>query len=264
KYNLLYKAFNWDIPKYLHCPPVMKDSTQKLSKRNGDASYQDLIKKGYLTEAILNYIALLGWSPKGEEENTEIMSLDDMCRLFSIHDVSKSPAIFDVVKLNYINAEYLRRMSPEEFLQVSLPWIKQAVKREDIDFLVLSQALQPRCEYLSDIPPQLDFIDELPQYDLELYTSKKMKTNPQVALDSLKKIKPVLESLENFKAETIHEALFKLIADLEVKNGIILWPLRVAVSGKQFTPGGGIELADILGKAETLKRIDIAIELLSK
>ena len=264
KYNLLYKAFNWEVPKYLHCPPVMKDSTQKLSKRNGDASYQDLVAKGYLTEAILNYIALLGWSPKGENENMEIMSLDEMCKLFSIYDVSKSPAIFDTVKLNYINAEYLRRMSPEKFLEVALPWIKQGVKRQDIDYSVLAAALQPRCEVLGDIPEQVDFIDELPDYDLELYTSKKMKTNPQVALDSLKKIKPVLSEIENFNAEVIHEVLFKLIEDLGVKNGIILWPLRVAVSGKQFTPGGGIEICSILGKEETLRRIDTAIEKLSK
>ena len=264
KYNLLYKAFGWEVPKYLHCPPVMKDATQKLSKRNGDASYQDLRAKGYLTEAILNYIALLGWSPKGENENTEIMTLDEMTKLFSIYDVSKSPAIFDINKLNYINGEYLRRMTPEKFLEEALPWIKKTVKREDIDFLTLAKALQPRCEVLGDIPEQVDFIDRMPEYDEALYTSKKMKTNPEVALESLKDMKPVLENLTSFDADSLHEALFKLIEEKGVKNGIILWPLRVALSGKQFTPGGGIELADILGKEETLKRIDMAIEKLSK
>ena len=259
KYNLLYQAFGWEIPKYLHCPPVMKDQTHKLSKRNGDASYQDLIEKGYLKEAVLNYIALLGWSPKGE---AEILSLEEMVKLFSIYDVSKSPAIFDQQKLNYINAEYIRRMSDAQFLSVATPWIRKAVKREGVDLGILASVLHPRCEVLGDIPAQLDFIDELPEYDLELYTSKKMKTNPAVALDSLGKIRPVLEGLSPFNAEAIHAALFSLIESLGVKNGIVLWPLRVAVSGKQFTPGGGIELAAVLGKAETLRRIDLGIERL--
>jgi len=259
KYDLLYKAFGWEIPKYLHCPPVMKDASNKLSKRNGDASYQDLIAKGYLKEAVLNYIALLGWSPKGEQE---IMSLEEMCKAFSIYDVSKSPAIFDPVKLNYVNAEYIRRMSPEQFYEVALPWMKQAVKNENIDLHIMASSLHQRCEVLGDIPAQLDFIDEMPEYDLELYTSKKMKTNPEVALDSLNKIKPVLEGVEDFTFDNIHTALFALIESLGCKNGIILWPLRVAVSGKQFTPGGGIEIAATIGKAETLARIEKGIEKL--
>ena len=259
KYDLLYKAFGWEIPKYLHCPPVMKDASNKLSKRNGDASYQDLIERGYLGDAILNYIALLGWSPKGEKE---IMSLEEMCEEFSIYDVSKSPAIFDPVKLNYVNAEYIRRMSPEQFYEVALPWMKQAVKREDVDLSIMAKSLHQRCEVLGDIPAQLDFIDEMPEYDLELYTSKKMKTNPEVALDSLLKIKPVIEAVEDFTFDNIHTALFALIEQLGCKNGIILWPLRVAVSGKQFTPGGGIEIAATIGKEDTLKRIDMGIEKL--
>ncbi len=258
KYNLLYQAFGWEIPKYLHCPPVMKDAQNKLSKRNGDASYQDLIAKGYLTEAILNYIALLGWSPKGEQE---IMSLSEMAREFSIHDVAKAPAIFDPLKLNYINAEYIRRLSPEEFLAAALPWMKKSVTREDVDFSVLAEALHPRCEFLGQIPEQVDFIDRLPDYDLELFTSKKMKTNPAVALDSLQKIRPVLEAIEekDFHTAVIHEKLFALIESLGCKNGVILWPLRVALSGKQFTPGGGIELAAALGKNDSLARIDAAL-----
>jgi len=259
KYDLLYKAFGWEIPKYLHCPPVMKDASNKLSKRNGDASYQDLVAKGYLKEAVLNYIALLGWSPKGEKE---IMSLEEMCEEFSIYDVSKSPAIFDPVKLNYVNAEYIRRMSPEQFYEVALPWMKQAVKRDDVDLSIMAKSLHQRCEVLGDIPAQLDFIDEMPEYDLELYTSKKMKTNPEVALDSLLKIKPVIEAVEDFTFDNIHAALFALIEQLGCKNGIILWPLRVAVSGKQFTPGGGIEIAATIGKEDTLKRIDMGIEKL--
>lgn len=260
KYNLLYQAFGWEIPKYLHCPPVMKDATQKLSKRNGDASYQDLVARGYLREAVLNYIALLGWSPRG---GAEIMTLDEMKEVFAIEDISKSPAIFDPMKLNFVNAEYIRRMSPEEFLSVATPWIRRAVTREDVDLSILAEALHPRCEVLGDIPAQLDFIDVLHDYDLELFTSKKMKTNPAVALDSLQKIRPVLEGLDSFTVEAIHTALFALIESLGCKNGIILWPLRVAVSGKQFTPGGGIELAAALGKQDTLRRINIAVKRLA-
>ena len=261
KYNLLYQAFGWDIPKYLHCPPVMKDAQNKLSKRNGDASYQDLVAKGYLGDAILNYIALLGWSPEGEQE---IMTLDEMKKAFSIYHVSKAPAIFDPQKLNYINAEYIRRLSPEKFLELAKPWMKKTVTRDDVDFSVLAEALHPRCEFLAQIPEQVDFIDKLPDYDLELFTSKKMKTNPAVALDSLKKIRPVLEGVaENeFHPAKLHEALFALIESLGCKNGVILWPLRVALSGKQFTPGGGIELAAALGKADSLARIDSAISRL--
>jgi glutamyl-tRNA synthetase len=200
----------------------MKDATQKLSKRNGDASYQDLIEKGYLSGAILNYIALLGWSPKGEQE---IMSLEEMKQLFSVQDVSKSPAIFDPVKLNYINAEYIRRLSPGEFLEISLPWMKRAVKREDVDFALLSEALHPRCEVLSQIPPQLSFIDGIGDYDLELFVSKKMKTDCEVALDSLQKIRPVLENLTDFKMDLIHQALFSsLIAGC--KTGTISGPVE--------------------------------------
>ena len=259
KYNLLYEAFGWEVPRYLHCPPVMKDATHKLSKRNGDASYQDLMERGYLKEAVLNYIALLGWSPKGERE---ILSLDEMIELFEVHDVSKSPAIFDPVKLNYINAEYLRRMNREEFYQVALPWMKKGVQRQDIDFVTLAETLHTRCEVLGDIPEQLDFIDNLPEYDLSLFISKKMKTDPAVALDSLLKIKPLIESLPDFKQQTIHDALFGFIEQQGCKNGVILWPLRVAVTGKQFTPGGGIELAAVLGRKETLSRIDTAISRL--
>ena len=259
KYNLLYQAFGWEIPKYLHCPPVMKDSTQKLSKRNGDASYQDLVAKGYLKEAVLNYIALLGWSPRS---GREIMTIDEMKEDFSIYDVSKSPAIFDPIKLNYVNAEYIRRMTPEQFLQAALPWMKKAVQREDVDFALLAEALHPRCEVLGQIPEQLDFIDALPDYDIELYVSKKMKTNPEVALDALKQVRPILEEIEDFTVTSIHEALFALIEKLGCKNGIILWPLRVAVSGKQFTPGGGIEISAAIGKADTLARIDAGIKKL--
>ncbi len=260
KYNLLYEAFGWEIPMYIHCPPVMKDATNKLSKRNGDASYQDLIKKGYLSEAILNYILLLGWSPKGDQE---IFSLEEMVREFDVTGISKSPAIFDPQKLRYINGEYIRRLSEEQFYEKALPWIRQGVKREDVDLKEIAHVLQARCEVLEDIPEQLDFIDALPDYDLSLYTSKKMKTDPAISLDVLKKVLPVLEGVEDFTVDNLHTALFDLIAKMEVKNGIVLWPLRVAVSGKQFTPGGGIEICEILGKEESIRRVKAAIEKLS-
>lgn len=260
KYNLLYESFGWEIPIYIHCPPVMKDATKKLSKRNGDASYEDLLEKGYLKEAVLNYIALLGWAPGGERE---IFSLEDMVKAFSVSGISKSPAIFDNGKLDWINGEYIRAMSAEEFHEKALPWIKKGVKTET-DTKIIAEVLQPRCVKLSDIPEQIDFIDELPEYSTELYVSKKMKTTPENSLEALKAAKPVLEALTDWTKENIHEALFALVSQLGVKNGIVLWPVRVAASGKQFTPGGAVEICVMLGKEESLRRIDCGIELLSK
>ena len=246
KYNLLYEAFGWEIPKYIHCAPVMRDATHKLSKRHGDASYEDLVQMGFLTPAILNYIALLGWSPKGDQE---IFSLEELVKIFDISGITKSPAIFDMQKLRYINGEYIRKLSPEEFYEKALPWIRRTVKSETADLRELCTVLQTRCESLGDIPEQVDFIDALPDYDIELYTSKKMKTTPETAREALTAVLPILESLPEWNAEAIHAALFAEIEKLGVKNGWLLYPLRVAVSGKQFTPGGGIELAVVLGKA---------------
>jgi len=262
KYNLLYEAFGWDLPVYIHCSPVMKTSTQKLSKRDGDASYQDLVAKGYLKDAVLNYIALLGWSPKGEQE---IFTLPEMVEAFDVEGISKSPAIFDVQKLNYINGEYIRRLSLDEFARKAEPWIRQTVKREDVDIQLIAQVLQARCELLSDIPEQVDFIDALPEYDTAMYTHKKMKTNAETSLEALKAVLPVLEGIpeDSFTAGAVHEGLFALIEKLGVKNGYILWPVRVAVSGKQFTPGGGVELCAILGKAKSIARVKKGIEKLS-
>jgi glutamyl-tRNA synthetase len=258
KYNLLYKSFGWDIPVYIHCPHIMKDSTQKLAKRNRDTSYEDLIAKGYLKEALLNYIALLGWSPGGERE---IYTLNELAEVFDISGISKSPAIFDINKLNWINGEYIRSMSLEKFHEKALPWIKQGVKSK-VNTMIIAEVLQPRCEKLSDIPEQLDFIDVLPEYAFELYINKKMKTDVETSLEALKAVKPILEAIQNWSKENIHAALFELIAQKGVKNGIILWPVRVAVTGKQFTPGGGIEICALLGKDESLRRIDKGIILL--
>ena len=192
----------------------------------------------------------------------EIFTLDELISEFDINGISKSPAIFDDVKLKAINGAYIRRLTLDEFLNYATPYIRQTCKREDIDIKLLAEVLQPRTELFTDIPEQVDFIDELPEYSTELYLHKKMKTNEENSLSSLKEVLPVLEALEDWSVEGIHTALFELIAKLEVKNGLILWPVRVAVSGKQFTPGGGIELCRILGKAETIKRIKSGIDLL--
>ena len=260
KYNLLYEAFGWDVPVYIHCSPVMKDHTSKLSKRNGDASFEDIVAKGYLPEAVVNYIALLGWSPKGEEE---VFSLDELKQNFDISGISKSPAIFDPAKLRAVNAEHIKRMSPEAFLEHVTPYIRQTVKREDIDLELLASVLQKRTEVFNDVPEMVDFIEALPDYDTAMYCHKKMKTNEETSLEALKAVLPVLEAVDDWTEENIHKALFDLIAKLEVKNGWLLWPLRTAVSGKQFTPGGGVELCAILGKEDSLARIRKGIEKLS-
>ena len=261
KYNLLYEAFGWEIPTYIHVSPVMRNAHKKLSKREGDASYEDFINKGYLKEAVLNYIALLGWSPGGEQE---IFTLEEMIEAFDIKGISKSPAIFDPQKLDWLNGEYIRKLSPEAFYEKALPYLKTAIKREDVDLSKAAKLLHDRTEKLSDIPEQLDFIDTLPEYDPALYCHKKMKTNEENSLESLKEILPILEGLSDWSYDALHEALFALIEKLGVKNGLILWPLRVAVSGKAFTPGGGIELAELLGKEDTINRLKTGIELLSK
>ena len=259
KYNLLYEAFGWEIPKYIHVSPVMKDNGKKLSKREGDASYEDFINKGYLKEAIVNYIALLGWAPGDEREKFTLAELVDA---FDIKGISKSPAIFDEKKLAWLNGEYIRELTPEKFHEDALPYYKGVITNPEIDLKAVSELLQPRCERLSDIPEQVDFFDKLPEYDRELYTHKKMKTNPENSLEALKEVLPVLEGIDDWTKENIHDRLIELVQKLELKNGRILWPVRVAVSGKAFTPGGGVELAAILGKKETIERIKKGIELL--
>lgn len=260
KYNLLYKAFGWEPPMYIHVEHIMKDAQHKLAKRDGDASFQDLLDKGYMTEAILNYILLLGWAPKGENE---IFSLSEMIEAFDLSGISKSPAIFDPAKLKAINAQYVRALPIEEFTETATPYIRQTCKREDVDIGLLCSVLQPRCELFTDIPEQVDFIDKLPEYSLDLYVNKKMKTTQETSLDVLKKVLPVIENLNEFTQESVHDALFKLIEEMGVKNGVVLFPLRVALSGRQVTPGGGVELSIILGKEDTVARIKKGIELLS-
>jgi len=259
KYTLLYEAFGWDVPTYIHCPQVMKDHHNKLSKRNGDASYQDLVEKGYLPAAIINYLALLGWSPKGERE---IFSLSELVSEFDVSGMSKSPAIFDPEKLKHINAEYIRALAAERFEELATPFIKKSVKRVDVDFGVLCETLQPRCEFFADIPDKLGFIDSLEEYDNDLYFNIKMKTSPETAKEALMAAESVLSNLSDFSKESLHAALFSLIESLGVKNGWLLWPLRVALSGLASTPGGGVELAAIFGKEETLARVRKGLEQL--
>ena len=264
KYNLLYQAFGWEVPTYIHCPPVMKDAQHKLSKRNGDASYQDLVAKGYLSEAVMNYICLLGWSPKGEYAEQEIFSLEELIKIWSPDGISKSPAIFDPLKLRAINAEYIRRLSPEEFQKKAEPWIDQAV-HTPIDKKLLCANLQPRCEVLGEIPEQLDFFDAMPDYDVSLYANKKQKTTPETAREALEALLPLLsdESLDFSDRDTVFNACKAKAEELGKKNGWLLYPLGIALSGKQRTPGGGTDLACMMDRETTLARVKAAIEKLN-
>ena len=254
KYNLIYEDFGWQHPFYVHVPPVMKDSQHKLSKRNGDASFQDLVAKGYLPEAIINYIALLGWNPGTEEE---IFSIDELKKVFSIDRLSRSPSIFDITKLTWMNGCYIRAFSAEKFHQLAQPYYTDMP--DNIDLEALSRTLQPRVETLGQISEQIDFIKSMPDYSLELYSNKKMKTDSEVAKSVMPKIKEVLSSQNNWSNEALFEALKSLAESLGVKNGQVLYPARIALSGKETTPGGATELAVILGKTETINRIQNAI-----
>ena len=259
KYNLIYEAFGWEIPRYIHCPPVMKDEHSKLSKRNGDASFQDLVAKGYLPEAILNYIALLGWSPS---EDREIYSLVELVQAFDVKHIGTSGAIFDPEKLKWVNATWLRAMDLDSYYALVKPYIDEAVK-SDLDKKAIAKVVQQRADTLADIAPMLDFFDTFPSYDNDLYNNKKMKTNPEVALNALKQCREVLAGIDEWNEETLHAALLELPKKMGVKNGIVLFPLRLAITGKQFTPGGAIEIAAILGRDETMRRLDLSIAQLS-
>ena len=259
KYNLIYEAFGWEIPRYIHCPPVMKDEHSKLSKRNGDASFQDLVAKGYLPEAILNYIALLGWSPS---EDREIYSLEELVQAFDVKHIGTSGAIFDPEKLKWVNATWLRAMDLDSYYALVKPYIDEAVK-SDLDKKAIAKVVQQRADTLADIAPMLDFFDTFPSYDNDLYNNKKMKTNPEVALNALKQCREVLAGIDEWNEETLHAALLELPKKMGVKNGIVLFPLRLAITGKQFTPGGAIEIAAILGRDETMRRLDLSIAQLS-
>ena len=260
KYNLLYEGFGWDIPKYVHCSPVMRDAHNKMSKRHGDPSYEDLIAQGYLTDAVINYVTLLGWSPRGEQE---IFSLQELVDCFDLSGISKSPAIFDIEKLKYFNSEYIRAMSPEAFAAVAEPYIRQAVKNEAYDAAAIAALLQQRTEVLTDIPEKLDFFDTLPEYDTELFVHKKSKSDRDSAKDMLGRVIPRFEALDSWEDDSILNAMVKLAEELEVKNAKVMWPVRIAAAGKAVTPGGAVEICRILGKEETLRRLRIGLEKLN-
>lgn len=261
KYNLLYEAFGWDIPVYIHLPLIVKPDGSKISKRKGDAGFEDLLKMGYLVEAIINYIALLGWSP---DSNQEMFSLSELEKAFDIKHISKSPSSFDMDKLRWFNAQYIRAMSQEDFHTLALPYLSDSISNKEIDLSKVSKILQARTEVLTDIPSKVGFLNELGDYDLNIYVHKKMKTSLENSLESLLEALPMLEKLEDWNETSIHDTLLGLVERLGIKNGQMLWPVRTAISGWEVTPGGAIEIADILGKSETLRRIRTGIERLKK
>ncbi len=259
KYNLLYEAFGWEIPTYIHVAPVMKDAHNKLSKRNGDASFQDLIEKGYLPQAIVNYITLLGWAPS---ENKEIFTMDELIEAFDVKGISKSPAIFDPDKLKWMNGEYIKMLSSDEFFAMSKPVLEGCVKTPGIDLKAVSDMVKTRVSTVYDIPEMVDFIDKLPEYDKSLYKHKKMKTNEENSLDFLRLIIPVLEETTDWDNDSLYGAMVNTAKENGLKNGQILWPVRTALSGKPATPCGASEICVLLGKEETLARLKKGLEVL--
>jgi len=258
KYNHLYRALGWDIPEYIHLPVVMKDKQRKLSKRHGDASFDDFINKGYLKEALLNYIALLGWSPGTEQE---IFTLEELIEAFDIGGLSKSPAIFDVEKLTWMNAQYIRALTKDAFIERALPYFRQC-GAEGFDLNLIADLVQPRLETLTEIPQKLSFLTAMPEFSNELYFHKKMKTDAGQALPVLKEAQAVLEAQQDYSLEPLKEALMALVEKLGIKNGQLFWPLRIAISGTEVTPGGAVEIACLLGKEETLRRLNQSIQRL--
>lgn len=260
KYNLLYEAFHWTPPLYLHLPVVMKDATRKLSKRYGDPSFEDLLAMGYLKDAIINFIALLGWSPGTERE---FFTLPELVEAFDTKNLNKSPAIFNMEKLTWFNTEYIRRLPFDDYLKLVIPWFDKALAGTDIDYRRLAELMQGRTEVFNQVPRMVSFLKTLPAYETELYSHKKMKSTPETALDALRFILPVLEETAPWEEAVIHDHLMAAIEGAGRKNGVVLWPLRIAISGLANTPGGAIEIARLLGKEETLSRVRTAIDRLA-
>ena len=258
KYNRLYEAFGWEVPVYVHCPLITDENHKKLSKRCGHSSYEDLIEQGYVSEAVVNYVALLGWCPT---DNREIFSLEELVEAFDYHHMSKSPAVFDTVKLKWMNGEYLKAMDFDKFYALAEPYLKEAVTK-DYDLKKIATLVKTRIEILPEIKEQVDFFEELPDYDIALYTHKKMKTDPEKSLALLNEVLPVLEAQEDFSNDALFETLKAFATEKGYKVGYVMWPLRTAVSGKQNTPGGATELMEVLGKEESLRRIRLGIEKL--
>lgn len=260
KYQRLYDAFGWESPKYIHLSLITDENHKKLSKRSGHASFEDLLDQGFVAEAVVNYIALLGWSP---EDNQEIFSLDELIKVFDYHHISKSPAVFDIVKLKWMNGEYLKAMENEKFYEMAMPYIKEVITKP-LDLKKILDMVKTRIEIFPDIREMVDFFEELPEYDIAMYTHKKMKTNAETSLEVLTEVLPRLEAQEDYSNDALYAMLCEYVAEKGVKNGYVMWPIRTAVSGKQMTPGGATELMEILGKEESIARIKKGIELLSK
>ncbi len=259
KYNRLYEAFGWEIPTYIHCPLITDEEHKKLSKRSGHSSFEDLLDQGFLTEAIINFVALLGWCP---EDNREIFSLDELISAFNYKNMSKSPAVLDMTKLKWMNGEYIKAMDDDKFFEIALPYIREVITK-DYDLKKIAAMVKTRIEVLPDIKEHIDFFESVPDYSVDLYTHKKMKTNPENSLVLLTEVLPVLEVQDDFSNDALFETLQAFGKDHEYKTGYIMWPLRTAMSGKQTTPGGATELMSVLGKDESIKRIKAAIEKLS-
>ena len=259
KYNLLYEAFGWQPPVYIHLSPVMKDATRKLSKRYGDPSFEDLLAQGYVRDAIINFIALLGWSPGDERE---FFTLDELVQAFDLKGLSKAPAIFNTEKLVWFNHEYITRMPFEEYLTMATPWFDRVLAGKGIDYRRLAELMHTRTEVFDRVPDMVRFLAELPEYGVELYTHKKMKTDSVVALRALELARPAMASLESFTEEAVKDCLMALAAENGLKTGQMMWPVRTALSGQASTPGGATEIAYLLGRDESLRRIDKGIEML--
>ena len=258
KYQRLYEAFGWEPPKYVHLPLITDENHKKLSKRCGHSSFEDLVEQGFLPEAIVNFIALLGWSPEGNEE---IFSLEELVKMFDYHHVNKSPAVFDMVKLRWMNGEYIKKMDNDKFYDMAMPYIKEVITK-DIDRKKILDLVKTRIEVFPDMKELVDFFEELPDYDIAMYTHKKMKTNSENSLEVLEELLPILEAQEDYSVDALPDTLMKYIAHKGIKNGQALWPVRTAVSGKQMTPGGAFEIMEILGKDESIARIKVGIEKL--
>ena len=258
KYNRLYDAFGWEVPVYVHCPLITNEEHKKLSKRSGHASYEDLIEQGFVSEAVVNYVALLGWSP---EENREIYSLDELAEVFDYHNLSKSPAVFDITKLKWMNGEYLKAMDFEKFYEMAEPYIKEVVKK-DLDLRKIAAMVKTRIETFPDIAGHIDFFEEMPEYDTAMYTHKKMKSTAESSLQVLTDVLSLLEAQEDFSNDALYETLSKYVEEKGVKTGFVMWPIRTAVSGKQMTPAGATEIMEVLGKEESLMRLRNGVEKL--
>ena len=260
KYNRLYEAFGWDVPVYVHCPLITNEEHQKLSKRCGHSSYEDLIEQGFLTEAVVNFVALLGWSPA---DNREIFSLEELVKVFDYHHMSKSPAVFDYTKLKWMNGEYIKAMDFDSYFEMAEPYIRKVITR-DYDIRKIAEMVKTRIEIFPDIENLIAFFEELPEYDTAMYTHKKMKTTEESSLEVLTEILPVLEAQQDYSNDALYQTLCDFVAEKGCKNGYVLWPVRTAVSGKQMTPAGATEIMEIIGKEESLKRIRTGIALLTK